>query len=104
MELTNEEVEEFNNDLKDFFEKLDIESKDYHDALRISKNGKTIILKENYERRVINYNPHFLLAWNINIYVQFCLDNNAVVTYITDYMTKGVAGLTRELTKALMKC
>ena len=33
--------------------------------------------------------------------VQFCLDSYAIITYITDYLTKGDAGLTKELTKAL---
>ena len=44
-ELTDEEIELFNNDLKDFLQKLGIDSKDYHEALRISQRGKTIILK-----------------------------------------------------------
>ena len=35
--------------------------------------------------------------------IQFCLDNYAVITYITDYLTKGDAGLTRELKKALLE-
>ena len=36
--------------------------------------------------------------------IQFCLDNYSVVTYITDYLTKGDAGLTKELRKALVDC
>ena len=45
-----------------------------------------------------------LMAWQANMDIQFCLDNYAVVTYITDDMKKGDAGLTRELRKALMAC
>ena len=50
-ELTDEELEPFNNNLTDFLEKLDIESKDYHDALRISQRGKTIIMKRKLNER-----------------------------------------------------
>ena len=31
------------------------------------------------------------------------LDTYAIITYITDYMTKGDAGLTKELRKALLE-
>ena len=103
-ELTDEEIELFDNNLSAFLEKLEIDKKDYHDALRISQRGKTIVLKRKLnERRVNNYNPHMLMAWQANIDIQFCLDNYAVVTYITDYMTKGDAGLTRESRKALLE-
>ena len=103
-ELTDEEIEAFGNDLNALLEKLEIDKKDYHDALRISQRGKTVVLKRKLnERRVNNYNPHMLMAWQANMDIQFCLDNYAVVTYITDYMTKGDAGLTRELRKALLE-
>ena len=35
--------------------------------------------------------------------IQFCMDSYAVVTYVTDYLTKGDAGLTKELIKALLE-
>ena len=75
IDLTDEELEKYNNNLKDFLEKeLSIDIKEYHDALRISHRGKTIILKRKLnERMVNNYNPHFLLAWNANMDIQFCL-------------------------------
>ena len=101
------ELGKYNNYLKDFLleKELSIDIKKHHDALRISHRGKTIILKRKLnERMVNNYNPHFLLAWNANMDIQFCLDNYSVVTYITDYLTKGDAGLTQELRKALIDC
>ena len=62
IELTDEEVEKFNNDLDDFLGELNILSKDYHEALKFSERGKTIILKRKLnERKVNNYHPHFLL-------------------------------------------
>ena len=36
--------------------------------------------------------------------IQFCLYNYSVDTCITDYLTKGDAGLTQELRKALIDC
>ena len=45
----------------------------------------------------------FIEAWQANMDIQFCLDNYAVITYITDYLTKGDAGLTKELRKALLE-
>ena len=105
IELTDEEVEKFNNDLDDFLGELNISSKDYHEALKFSERGKTIILKRKLnERKVNNYHPHFLLCWQANMDIQFSLDSYAVVTYITDYMTKADAGLTEELRKALIDC
>ena len=69
------------------------------------RGGKTIILKRKLnERKVNNYNPHFLLCWQANMDIQFSLDSYAVVTYNTDYMTKGDVGLTEELRKALVDC
>ena len=44
------------------------------------------------------------MVWQANMDIQFSLDSYAVVTYITDYMTKGDAGLTKELRKALLDC
>merc|ERR1712016_162948 len=40
-------------------------------------------------------------AWQANMDIQFCMDSYAIITYITDYLSKGDAGLTKELRKAL---
>ena len=45
----------------------------------------------------------FIEAWQANQDIQFCMDSYAVITYITDYLTKGDAGLTKELRKALLE-
>ena len=50
---------------------------------------------------VNNFNPHFMEAWQANMDIQFCMDSYAIITYITDYLTKGDAGLTKELRTAL---
>ena len=75
---------------------------EYHELLQISVSGRAVILKRNVsERRINNYNPTILSAWNANTDIQLCLDSYAVVTYITDYLTKADTGLTLELKKAL---
>ena len=61
-----------------------------------------IILKRRPDEMwVNNYNPIFLKAWQANMDIQFCMDSYAIITYITDYLTKGDAGLTKELTKVI---
>ena len=75
---------------------------DYEEALKISERGNVLILKRSVaERNVNNYHPTFLKAWNANLDVQLCIDAHAVVTYITDYFSKGDAGFTQLLKKAI---
>ena len=101
--LTEDEIHElYNNDLKTFLEALQIDIDVYHEALKISQKGKVVVLQRKLnERYVNNYNPLFLLAWNGNMDIQICLDPYAVVTYITDYLTKADSGLTSALKKAV---
>ena len=75
----------------------------YYDALSISgKGGRSVILKRKiYERNVNNYNPLFHSVWQANTDIQLCLDTHAVVSYISDYMTKSDQGLTKLLLAAL---
>lgn len=98
------------DDLRKFLlEKCDYEKKEnvdvvseYHDLLKISEFGKTVVLRRKIsERNVNNYNPTFLSIWNANTDIQLCLDSYAVVTYITDYLTKGDKGLSDALKTAL---
>ena len=100
-------LEEFLAEINEEFKKKYLENLDeatYHDALGISERGKIIILKRTVmERNVNNFNPYFLSVWNANCDLQVCLDNYSVITYITDYFSKGDAGLTRLLKKALQE-
>ena len=48
-----------------------------------------------------NYNPKFILAWQANMDVQFCTDIYAVITYITDYLTKADTGFEKILEAAM---
>ena len=106
LEMTEEDLEKSNIDkvldLVNEANNTKISSDDYHNALTISKRGKTVILKrKSNEMWVNNYNPHFMKAWMANMDIQFCLDSYAIIIYITDYLTKGDAGLTKELRKAM---
>ena len=42
---------------------------------------------------VNNYNAEWLLAWNANMDIQICLDHFAIITYISEYYSKGEPGL-----------
>ena len=101
--LTEEEIQnKYFNDLDVLLGELKINYEDYEAALRTSQKGKVVVLKRTIlERNVNNYNKEFLWAWKANMDIQFCYDSYAVVTYITDYLTKADAGLTKALKQAL---
>ena len=102
-ELTDEKIkEDYQNDLDTFLNDLEIDMNDYEEALGTSHKGKVVVLKRTLlERNVNNYNKEFLWAWKANMDLQFCYDGYAVVTYLTDYMTKVDAGLTKALRDAM---
>lgn len=101
--LSDEEIDElYNNDLETFLKELDIDYEDYKNALRTSERGKIVIMKRKLkERNVNNYNKEWLLAWKGNLDIQFCHDGYAVVTYLTDYLSKPDAGVTSALKNSL---
>ena len=100
LEMSKEELKTAK--LEDILNHVGLSSEVYHNALKIAERGATIILKRSpNEIWVNNYNSHFMKAWTANMDIQFCTDSYAVITYITDYLTKGDAGLTKELKNAL---
>ena len=101
--ITDAEIEEkYENDLEKFLKDVNISLDDYEEALSTSHRGKIVVLKRTlHERNVNNYNKEFLFAWKANMDIQFCYDGYSVVTYITDYLSKGDAGVTQALKKAL---
>ena len=102
-ELTEEEIKDrYQDDLDNFLDDLEINSEDYEDAISTSQKGKVVVLKRKLsERFVNNYNDEFLLAWQANMDLQFCYDGYAVITYLTDYITKVDAGLTKAMRSAI---
>ena len=99
-EESHENLKKFLTDCVEFEPKLSVEK--YQQYLQISVSGRSVILKRVVsDRNVNNYNPTFIKAWNANSDFQICLDSFAVVTYVTDYLTKADKGLTALLSSAL---
>ena len=105
LEEIEDDCHDYDDNLKKFLDekcdKLDIE--EYHKCLQISASGGyLVILKRKVsEKNVNNYHPKFQKSWNGNTDVSICLDSYAVITYVTDYLTKGEKNLTRLLKAAL---
>ena len=105
LEELEDECFDYDDDLEKFLNEkcCEIPIDRYNDALKISvSGGYTVILERKVsERNVNNYHPIFLKEWNANTDIQICLDSFAVVSYITDYLTKCDKGLTALLSNAL---
>jgi hypothetical protein len=88
--------------LKEFLEGLEVDYDAYHNALEISNTGTTVVLKRTVaERNINNYNRLWLDAWRANMDIQITLDHYAVISYITDYLTKTENEMTMELLKTM---
>ena len=95
-----EKVMEKNTLLKDLDQSRKVNI--YLNALSISEKGRDVILKRKIsERNVNNYNELFHSVWQANTDIQLGLDTHAVISYISDYVTKSDQGLTKLLTAAL---
>ena len=82
-----------------------VKKNDYYEALSFSKTGITVILKRRpNEIYINNYNPEWLKAWDGNMDIQPCMDLFAIVTYITDYYTKGETSMMKAITAATKAC
>ena len=108
LEDLDEDCVEYDDDLERFLKEKCLYKDEiidvalYHKYLQISSSGSSVILERKISERFINnYNPDFQRSWNANTDIQLCLDSFAVVTYITDYLTKGDTNLTKTLITAL---
>ena len=82
--------------------------REYEEEIKHSvKQGYTILLERDIDEGYINaFNPEWLEAWGGNIDLQPCFDYFAVITYVTDYLTKddsGVTAILREVMKRTEK-
>ena len=85
----------------EFLEKLDLSEKQYLNAIRLSLNHKTLLLKRSpSEIRVNCYNSNLLNVRQANMDIQFVLDPYACAVYILSYITKGQRGMSKLLRKA----
>ena len=77
-------------------------NKNYVEALSISTQGYSVILKRDVDEIMINnYNPEWIKCWGGNMDIQVCLDFYAVITYITDYYMKDESGTMKVINEAL---
>ena len=77
---------------------------DYKNALKYSFCSYTIHHKRTIQERMVNnYNKEWILAWDSNMDIQICLDFYAVITYISDYVTKDEKSVNRVLLEAVRK-
>ena len=73
-ELPEEEATDMN--FHKFLEIINVSSEDYYEALGISINGQSVILKRCVGERFVNtYHPIFLLKWQANIDCQLVRQN-----------------------------
>ena len=76
---------------------------EYIRAIQASvKAGLVILLERDIDEGYINaFNPEWLEAWEGNLDLQPCFDYFAVITYITDYLTKDDSGITAILREVI---
>ena len=108
------ENEEFINELKRLspeeqisalcsFSGLSVE--EYYQGLSYSSCSYTVHLKRRIQEIYVNpYNTEWIKAWNGNMDIQICLDFFAVITYITDYVSKDDTSLMNILLEAAKNC
>ena len=105
----NETEEEFKKNRSDRIDELLVIAgatyKEYKDAIAHSvTKGHCILLERDIDEGYINaFNPEWLEAWGGNVDLQPCLDYFAVITYITDYLTKDDTGVTAILREVMKK-
>ena len=69
--------------------KSDFTLEKYREAVSMSHQGETVVLKRSPKEKNINsYNPAILRAWQANIDVQFCLNPYGCIHYMISYVTK----------------
>ena len=91
--------------ISEFLKLINVNEKDYYEALKVSEKGKMVILKRDLaDVNTNNYKGIFMKAWQANMDIQFCYDQYSIVTYITDYLSKDDSGMTEVLKAALKDC
>ena len=76
--------------------------KKYERALEVSEQGYKVIHKRDIDEIYVNnYNDEWILNWNANMDLQFCLDFFAIITYISDYYSKDDSGTMKFIIEAL---
>ena len=80
--------------IEELCQQVNVSVEYYYEALKYSHNKYSVHYKRRVEERYVNnYNKEWLMNWNGNMDIQICLDYFAVVSYITDYVTKDETGV-----------
>ena len=88
-------------DVNGVLKRARVSSPAYYCALSTSALGISVVLKRQpKDIYVNNFNPEWIKAWDANMDLQVCMDQFAVVTYITDYYTKDESGMLQHLKDA----
>ena len=99
LQLSPTELESF--DINDILKKARVSSSAYYQALSTSAIGTSVVLKRKpKDIYVNNFNPEWIKAWDANMDLQVCMDQFAVITYITDYYTKDESGMMQHMKDA----
>ena len=80
-----------------------VEYEDYVQALSVSRVGYKIVMSRDVDEvNVNNYNVEWMRNWDANLDIQIAIDFFAIITYITNYISKPDTA-TVEIVKNAMK-
>ena len=105
-EETKEEYEaNRNNRIIELLAIAETNYEEYVEEIKHSvRQGYSILLERDIDEGYINaFNPEWLEAWKGNIDLQPTLDYFAVITYVTDYLTKDESGVTAILREVMKR-
>ena len=81
---------------------FDERNQEYTKALQITSHGYSVILKRDIdELNINNYNEEWIICWDGNMDIVFCMDFFGIITYITDYYMKDESGTLKFIEEAL---
>ena len=88
-----------------FLQDISLDVETYVDALKISKRGPNVILKQNPQGVFINAcNNDMLSLWGGNVDLQYVINKIATVKYVCCYMTKGEKEMGETLKRVAKEC
>ena len=89
--------------IREVCKKAKVEYDDYIQALSLNRAGYQIVMSRNVDELYINnYNVEWMRNWNGNHDIQIAIDFFAVITYLTNYISKPDTA-TVEIVKNAMK-
>ena len=91
--------------LEDVLKKANVTTEKYTESLKVSKNGKNIILKRSPTDTFTNgCNHEILRIWQANIDFQYVIDAYSTVMYVISYMMKSEKAMGEVLKRVAKEC